>query len=297
MNIDALKKKLTNLKKTGNNDVFKLEYGSQTVRIVPYKFNSDDPFTELQFHYNIQKKTYLSPQTYGRPDPIAEFGEALRNEGKDGWKKAKPFLPKLRTYVPVIVRGEEDKGVRFWSFGKTVLLELLAIVADPEYGDISSVLEGTDLKVEYESPEDAGQMYPKTSVRPARKASKLSDDPKLVKKWLKDQKNLEEMFTELSYDELEEILENWVNPKNSKKNNDDDDDDDGDDDDGDDDGDEETKPKKSKKSKKDKKGKKSKKSKKSDAPWKEEDDDDDDDDENLDDDEFTKEFSEVFETE
>ena len=33
--------------------------------------------------------------------------------------------PKLRTFVPVVVRGEEGEGVRFWGFGKTVYQEIL----------------------------------------------------------------------------------------------------------------------------------------------------------------------------
>ena len=37
----------------------------------------------------------------------------------------------MRTFAPVIVRGEESEGVKWWGFGKTVYQELLAIIADP----------------------------------------------------------------------------------------------------------------------------------------------------------------------
>ena len=33
--------------------------------------------------------------------------------------------PKMRTYVPVLVRGKESEGVKFWGFGKLVYQELL----------------------------------------------------------------------------------------------------------------------------------------------------------------------------
>ena len=49
--------------------------GKTQVRIVPYKFNKDNPFIELYFHYNINNKTYLSPQSFGRTDPIVEVDD------------------------------------------------------------------------------------------------------------------------------------------------------------------------------------------------------------------------------
>ena len=58
---------------------------------------------------------------------------------------------KLRTFVPVIVRGEEGEGVRFWGFGKTVYQEILGYSIDPDYGDITDPSSGRDLTIEYKS--------------------------------------------------------------------------------------------------------------------------------------------------
>ena len=41
--------------------------------VLPYKFNKDNPFIELYFHYDLGGKNYLSPISFGRPDPIEEF--------------------------------------------------------------------------------------------------------------------------------------------------------------------------------------------------------------------------------
>jgi hypothetical protein len=49
--------------------------------------------------------------------------------------------PKMRTYVPVIIRGKEAEGVKFWGFGKTIYAELLSIISDPDYGDITDLNE------------------------------------------------------------------------------------------------------------------------------------------------------------
>ena len=52
----------------------------------------------------------------------------------------------------MIVRGEENEGVKYWGFGKTVYQELLSII-DPDYGDISDPVSGRDVVVEFKTKE------------------------------------------------------------------------------------------------------------------------------------------------
>ena len=140
INIDAIRGRLNKLQNTQkkSDNLWKPTPGKHQVRIVPYKFDKDNPFIELYFHYNINNKTYLSPQSFGRPDPIVEFADRLKRMGdKEDWKAAKQMEPKLRTFVPILVRGQEGEGIKFWGFGKTVYQELLGVIADPDYGDIT----------------------------------------------------------------------------------------------------------------------------------------------------------------
>ena len=59
--------------------------------------------------------------TNGSADPVVEFAEKLKATGSsDDWKMAQKLMPKMRTYVPVVVRGKESEGVKFWGFGKQV---------------------------------------------------------------------------------------------------------------------------------------------------------------------------------
>ena len=84
MDIDAIKSKLATLQSTSNtkDNFWKPEPGKQVVRIVPYKHNKDNPFIELFFHYNLgNNKTYLSPMSFGRPDPVQEFADKLKSTG------------------------------------------------------------------------------------------------------------------------------------------------------------------------------------------------------------------------
>ena len=123
--------------------------GKHVIRIVPNKDNLEDPFTELFFHYNIGGKHYLSPRSFGRPDPIVELADKLQSTGNsDDWKTGLKYQPKMKTFVRILVRGKEEEGVKLWGFGKEVYKTLLSIV-DPEgYGDITDLKNGRDLNVE-----------------------------------------------------------------------------------------------------------------------------------------------------
>jgi len=196
-----------------SDSIWKPANGKSQIRIVPYKFNKDIPFIELYFHYNINNKTYLSPMSFGRPDPIVEFAEKLKRTGDtDDWKAGKKMEPKLRTFVPVIVRGKENEGVKFWGFGKTVYQDILGYIADPDYGDITDPMTGRDIVLDVTSAEESNAAYPTTAIRIKPTQTKLSDDPAMIQSLLENQKNITELYSELSYAELKGVLENWLNP-------------------------------------------------------------------------------------
>ena len=196
-----------------SDSIFKPANGKSQVRIVPYKFNKDIPFIELYFHYNINNKTYLSPMSFGRPDPIVEFAEKLKRTGDtDDWKAGKKMEPKLRTFVPVIVRGKESEGVKFWGFGKTVYQDILGYIADPDYGDITDPKTGRDIVLEVMSAEESNASYPTTTIRVKPAPTKLADSAETIEQLLDGQKEITELYQELSYAELKSVLENWLNP-------------------------------------------------------------------------------------
>lgn len=189
------------------------QVGKQIVRIVPYKFNLSNPFFEGLFYYNLAKRTILSPATFGQGDPVQEFANNLKRTGeKEDWRAARRMEPKLRTYVPVIVRGEENEGVRFWGFGKTVYQELLGIIADPDWGDISDPTTGRDITIEYISAEDAAKPWPETRLRVKPAQTPLHSDEEKAKSFLENQQKIEEIWNVPTYDEMKVMLEEWLNP-------------------------------------------------------------------------------------
>ena len=219
INLDAIKAKLNQLQTSNNrtSNLWKPEPGKQIIRIVPYQHRKDNPFNELYFHYDLGKKNYLSPVTHGRPDPVVEFSEKLKSSGNsDESKLGKKMEPKMRTYAPVIVRGKESEGVKFWGFGKLVYQELLGFIADPDYGDISDPMNGRDILVEFTPAEGPGQ-FPKTSIRVKPNVTPLTEDKNVMDMVAKNQPALTDIFKEPSYDELKEALATWLNPEGAEE--------------------------------------------------------------------------------
>lgn len=215
LDLDAIRGKLSQLQKTTQkqDNLWKPEPGKTQIRIVPYQYNKEYPFTEMYFHYDLGKKTYLSPSTYGNADPIVEFADKLKSTGvSDDWKMGKKLEPKLRTYVPIIVRGKESEGVKYWGFGKQIYQELLGFIADEDYGDITDFKSGRDVVVEYQKGEDVGNTYGKISIRIKPNSTPVTDDKAILEKIINGQKDLKEIFQEPSYDDLKIALQQWLNP-------------------------------------------------------------------------------------
>tara|TARA_R100001082_G_scaffold109534_1_gene86943 strand:+ start:4950 stop:5726 length:777 start_codon:yes stop_codon:yes gene_type:complete len=159
----------------GSSNFWRPQDGEQTIRIVPTA--DGDPFKDYWFHYNVGNNSgFLSPKkNYGEDDPLDAFVRKLFNEGtEDSVKMAKSLMARQRFFAPVIVRGEEDKGVRVWGFGKTVYEQLINLVLNPEYGDITDSDTGTDLVLHYGKP--PGASFPLTKITPRRRPSVLCDE-------------------------------------------------------------------------------------------------------------------------
>jgi len=216
INRDLIQKKLATLQASSNrnNSLWKPEPGKNMVRIVPYQHQTDNPFLELYFYYDLGKKTYLSNHTFGDSDPIVEFCDELKNTGiKEDWQLARKLEPKMRTYVPVIVRGKEKEGVKFWGFGKEIYQELLSIISDPDYGDITDLTSGRDVDVEYLTPKEAGNQYGSTKVRVKPNQKEATEDTDVAKMIMEEQPDIYDIFKKKSYDELKEALERWLDPE------------------------------------------------------------------------------------
>lgn len=230
MDLNVIKQRLESLNKQSNNSgggnsknlFWRPSVGKQLIRVVPSKYNKANPFTEMKFYYGIgSKKVMASPENWGEKDPIVEFVKQLRNTNdKENWRLAKKLDAKVRTFAPIIVRGQEDEGVKLWQFGKEVYQEFLNMAADEEIGDFTDIAQGRDIKLTTVGPEVTGTPYNKTSIGPSLKVTPLSDDENVVNSLLDDQADPMKVFKPLGYDEMKTALQDWLSPEDSQKEGD-----------------------------------------------------------------------------
>ena len=221
MNVKAIQEKLDSLQnpqkgKSSKNADEKAKYfwkpaiGKHLIRFVPLKSNPENPFVELYFHYQFGKRTIISPINFGEKDPIVEFAKNLRkSKDPEDWKLAKKIEPKMRVFAPVIVRGEEDKGVRFYEFGIKIYQELLAYAADEEVGDFTDAIEGRDFKLDVTQ----GATYKESAIRPTMKSTPLSSNSTDVENWLNTQPDLVGFYNRFTFDQIKGFLESWLEPE------------------------------------------------------------------------------------
>ena len=227
MDLNKIKSRLDNLnqaskpKQTEKKD-YTLVYwkpkaeGKYQIRFVPSKINKDNPFQEIFMHYGVGKYPIVALTNWGEDDPIVEFSKKLRKSSEsENWRLAKQLDPKMRVFAPVIVRGEEDKGVRLFEFSKTIYMELLSIADDEDYGDFTDVAEGFDFVVNASKVQDRPGFA--LSLRPKPKQTPLSSDASQITTWLENQPILLEERYKYTYDKLKEELQNFISGGEEKE--------------------------------------------------------------------------------
>ena len=223
MDINAIKQRLSSLQSSGAKKE-KVDYskyywkpkaeGKYQIRVVPSVLNKSNPFQEVFVHYGFSKFPIYALTNWGEKDPIVEFAKSLRTTSeKENWQLAKKLDPKMRVFAPVVVRGEEEKGVRLWEFGKEIYMQLLGIAEDEDYGDFTDISEGRDFTVDVVTGDIGGRQGLKSSIRVKPKTSPLGSDKETIKMWLTEQPNVLELQRKTAFDDLKTILANFLNPE------------------------------------------------------------------------------------
>jgi hypothetical protein len=227
MDIASIKQRLNSLQSTNNTgkkekiDYSKVywkpkEEGKYQIRIVPSKLNPKNPFQEVFVHYGFSKFPIYALTNWDEKDPIVEFAAQLRKTNdRENWVLAKKLDPKMRVFAPVIVRGEEEKGVRLWEFGKEIYMQLLGIAEDEDYGDYTDINDGRDFTVDVVKGDIGGRQGLKSSIRIKPKTTALSSDASLIQTFLKEQPVLLEIQRKMEFDALKEVLQNWLSPEDA----------------------------------------------------------------------------------
>lgn len=209
--INRLSKK-TAKDSTRNDDLFWKPEKEHIIRIVPYPHDPTDSLRRIYFHYGLSEKPIVSPVTFGMDDPIMLWAKKLQSEGdKESWVRGKKLEPKMRVYAPIIVRGEEHKGVRFFGFTEAVYATLAKFLNSGDYGDISDMTNGHDIFVEYQKKQGDG--YPSTTIIIKPMKTPAFADVQAGMKMLSELPKLEDIFKAPTKEELIKVLENYLYPK------------------------------------------------------------------------------------
>jgi hypothetical protein len=213
IDLKKMRQKLADLHNKGGNSggakFWKPSEGENVIRILPSP--DGDPFKHFHFHYNVGEKAgFLCPKkNFGDDCPVCDFVSKLYNDGDDESRQlARKLVAKSRFFSPVLVRGEEAEGVKVWGYSKTVYENLLQLVLNPDYGDITDAHNGTDLVLTYgKAP---GAMFPSTNITARRKTSALSGDSDQMSEFLDSEPDFDKLFEVKTKEEVSAILDKFL---------------------------------------------------------------------------------------
>lgn len=167
--------------------------GMNVIRILPYDDGNGQPLQEINYYTSkklVGDRRIIAPAQFGLPDPVADLLESLKPQRakKEVWNIMKELNMKPSYYAPVLVRGQEEKGVQIWEMKPDMANKIYATLVHPDWVEenLFDPESGYDFTVEVT---DSGTQYNGFMVKnyvisPRRKpeplAKKKEDREKLV---------------------------------------------------------------------------------------------------------------------
>ena len=216
LNMELMRRKLATLRGEDPDQrtsaFFRPNEGDQDIRIAPAP--DGDPLKEMFFHYNVgdRRGGLLCPKrNFGENCALCDFASSLWKEGvekndEESKKLAKSLFVRQRYFSPVVVRGREDEGIKVYGYGKRAYENLLAYILDPDYGDITDTLEGTDIALTYTKPTQPGA-FPQTSLKMRRNTSTLLEDVDAIPALLDGMPDFDSLFDRYTSAQIDAILD------------------------------------------------------------------------------------------
>ena len=143
------------------------------------------------------------------------MAQLQKSKSKQDKKLADQIKAKRRIYINVLSRDDEEETPKVLPIGVTILKGLLETICDPDYGDITDPETGRDVTITRK-----GQgLNTEYSVLPKPKSSVVSEDMEVddIEEAMAD---LDALFIEKSYDELQAILDGEDEEDDSKEEDD-----------------------------------------------------------------------------
>ena len=210
IDLKKMQGKLKALQNKGSKTSFWSPKEGQTYSIRLMPANDGDPFKERWFHYEIAKNGFLCPKkNFGDECPACDFAAKLyKDKTEESRKMAKIFTARQRFFSAIVVRGEEKEGVKVWGYGKNAYQDLINLVLNPDYGDITDTDQGTDLSLM--ASKANGQSFPTTKLTPARKTSALCKNTQECSELMESLPDFEELHKRTTTEEVSAILDEYL---------------------------------------------------------------------------------------
>lgn len=184
---------------------------AHVIRIVPHT----PQFIELCYHYDINPSgPVICPNTFNKPCPICRMRVNLYKSGtKEDRALAKQLKNVWRFFAPIVVREsnkpESDIVPVWWTFSRTVYESIIGFCKDPDYGDISDPVHGTDLDIVLIKPK-SDKEYAKTTVKPKRNSTVLASNDAQLKRIIEAVPDMMKEIKEQNAEQLEKILDAFL---------------------------------------------------------------------------------------
>jgi hypothetical protein len=238
--INAIKEKIAKLNNQGGGGKkeqrekielpwWKPSIGLNEVRFVPYDNGEGQPFEEIGFYASPQlvERRIAAPCQWGLPDPINELRQKLEEDRSNDatWKLMKELRIKDCYFAPVLIRGQEHKGIQVWELNQNILKDVYSTLAHPDWqeDDLFDLKNGYDFTINCTETDKTFNNYKikKYDVQVRRKSSPLLPTKKERDALLKDFPNIEGYFKQFVMGEprLKTIVVNFLSgaEKNSSK--------------------------------------------------------------------------------
>lgn len=183
--------------------------GTIRFRVLPVGEDNDWAQEVTQFYLGPEIQGVFSPSTFGESCPIMEAYKELKESKKDSEKDlAKTLSPRKKYLVPVVVfaddRGnkiDEEKSNRLLQLPSGIYAEMIDNFLDPDLGDFTDPAAGYDYKLKRTGKGKMDTVYTITPMRPSALPEKYHKEFDLETAVRKEM---------LSYDRMQEKLDQFL---------------------------------------------------------------------------------------
>lgn len=121
---------------------WKPELGDNFIRFVPFQDKNNQPFYQVGYYTSEllvgpEGWRQVAPAQFGEEDPVFNLLSKLssKRQPTEIFKLMNSLRPKDSYYAPILVRGQEDKGVQVWELTSSKVKDIYAVLAHPDYID------------------------------------------------------------------------------------------------------------------------------------------------------------------